>query len=89
MTRSRTQPYSELGKLLDQLARSRDVPGPKAITEHVREKTGEGPGRSGWHGIRYGDIRPSPDTVRIFAQTFELDEEEATRLAVTYVFGAG
>jgi len=76
-----------LGKRLDELARSRDVRGPKAIAEYVRAKTGEGPGCSAWGQILYGEITPSKDTVRLFAEAFELNAEQATSLAVLYVFG--
>ncbi len=79
--------YSELGKRLDELARSRGVQGPTAIANHVREKTGKGPGRSAWGRILYGDNTPSKDTVRLFAEAFELNAEQATSLAVLYVFG--
>jgi hypothetical protein len=83
------RPYSELGKVLDQLARSRGVRGPKAIAAYVKEKTGDGPGLSGWGQILHGDFTPTRKTVRLFGEAFELDEEEQTRLALTYVFGEG
>ncbi len=79
--------YSELGKRLDALARSRDVRGPTAIAEYVQTKTGEGPNRSAWGQSLYGEITPSKDTVRLFAEAFELNAEQATSLAVLYVFG--
>ncbi len=44
-------------------------------------------GESGWQGILYGDINPTRDNVRLFAEAFELDEKEATSLARLYVFG--
>ena len=80
------KPYSELGKRLDELARSRDVRGPKAIAEYVREKIGEGPGRSAWGQILYGEIRPTTKTMRQFIEAFELDEEQAAALALLYVY---
>jgi hypothetical protein len=80
------RPYSELGKVIDQLARARDVRGPNAIAAYVKERTGAAPGRSAWHKILYGDINPSRETMRRFAVAFELDEEETKQLAVMYIF---
>jgi hypothetical protein len=79
--------FSELGRLVDQLARSRDVQGLKVISEHVWEKTGGGPGRSAWGKVLFGDITPTPNTMRLFWEAFELDEEEATVLAWVYAYG--
>jgi hypothetical protein len=80
------RPYSDLGKLIDELARSRDVRGPSAIAAHVRAQTGEGPGHSAWSQILYGDITPTVRTIQLFGQAFALDEEEVTRLSRRYVF---
>jgi hypothetical protein len=77
------RPFTELGKLLDQLARSRDVRvrGPRRSTEHVRENTSKGPGRSAWGQSLYGNITPTPNTMRLFGEAFELAEDEATVIA--------
>jgi transcriptional regulator with XRE-family HTH domain len=72
--------------LVDALARSRHVRGPSAIAAHVKERTGEGPGHSAWSQILYGDITPTIKTIQLFAQAFDLDEEEVTRLSRRYVF---
>ncbi len=50
------RPFTELGKLPDQLARSRDVRvrARGRSTEHVRENIGGGPGRSAWGSLSTG-----------------------------------
>jgi hypothetical protein len=72
--------FSELGRLVDQLARSRDVQGPKAISEHVREKTGGGPGRSAWGKVLFGDITPTPNTMRLFGKPSSSTRRKRRRL---------
>ena len=59
MPKETDTPYSELGKLLDRLARARDVRGPNAIAKYIRKKTGEGPGRAAWGQALYGDTYPT------------------------------
>jgi hypothetical protein len=39
-TSGKSRPYSELGKMLDALARSRDVRGPYNIAYHLKEVAG-------------------------------------------------
>ncbi len=77
------RPFTELGKLPDQLARSRDVRvrGPRTI---YRARAGEYRQRIRAFGLGqslYGNITPTPNTMRLFGEAFELDEEEATVIA--------
>ena len=80
------RPYAELGKKLDAIARARDVRGAKAIAEHVRSATGEGPGRSAWSQILLGDIRPTPKNMALFRKAFDLTDEEEVSVAMEYTF---
>ncbi len=80
------KPYSELGKLLDTLARERDVRGAQALAAFVRARPVAGPGRSGWGQILYGDITPTTKTMALFASAFELTEKERERVAMLYTF---
>lgn len=81
------KPYSDLGKVMDALARKRDVRGPYNVGKFVREKTGTGP-RSGsaWSQIFYGESHPQPKTMRAFTEAFELTDEEVGALARAYMF---
>ena len=87
MPRNPRRQYSPLGKLIDRLARERDVRGPLALTEFVRQRTGEGPSRSAWSQFLFGDIKPTAKTMTLFVIAFELTEEERVELALVYTFG--
>lgn len=80
------RPYAELGKKMDAIARSRNVRGAKAISEYVRSKTGNGPGRSAWSQILLGDIRPTPRNMALFRRAFDLTDEEEVSVAMEYTF---
>lgn len=90
------RPYSDLGKIIDELARARNVKGAKAIAEAVadyekdslglEEGKRKAPGRSAWQHILYGDSWPSPRTMTLFRYAMGLEEDEYTRLAVEYAF---
>lgn len=83
---SKGRPYSELGKVLDELARERHVRGPYRVAHYVREKIGRGPGGSAWSQIFLGESGARPETIQAFTDAFELDEEERARLARVYLF---
>lgn len=83
------RPHKKLGMMLDTIARSRDVRGPRAVSEHVKAANeGEGPGRSGWSQILLGQIRPSDVTMARFKRAFDLTEAEEVELAVEFAFPA-
>lgn len=81
------RPYSDLGQVMDDLARTRNIRGPYNVRNFVRAKTGEGP-RSGsaWSQIFYGESHPMPKTMQAFTQAFELTEEEVDALSRAYMF---
>ena len=83
---SDARPYAVLGKKIDAIARSRDVRGAKAISEHIRKNTGEGSGRSAWSQILLGDIRPTAKNMALFRAAFRLTDEEEVSLAMEYTF---
>jgi len=81
------QAYSELGNVMDELARKRNVRGPYNVGKYVREKTGRGPKQgSAWSQIFYGKSHPTPQTMRAFTDAFELTKEEVDALARAYMF---
>ena len=55
-TNSKNKPYSKLGKLLDSLARSRDVRGPYNIARYIESATGHDV--SGQAVSKYRSSRP-------------------------------
>jgi hypothetical protein len=82
------KPYSELGKVLDAMARKRDVRGPYAIAKQVSELSGHSV--SGQAVSRYFNesTRPRPDFMSAFATVFDLTEEERDELAWIYTYGS-
>ncbi len=87
------QAYSELGSVMDELARRRNVRGPYNVGGYVWEKTGRGPkpnkrgqASSAWSQIFYGESHPKTDTVKAFVDAFELTPEERRWLADVYLF---
>jgi hypothetical protein len=78
--------YCELGKVLDILARKRDVRGPYSIARQIN--TGAEYKVSGQTISRYlyGSIRPSPNFIKAFVQAFELSKEESDKLARFYTY---
>lgn len=81
------KPYSELGKLMDSLARARDVRGPYNIAQLVTSATGYKVTGQAVSRYFYGDSRPSPGFISSFAQTLELTREERDALAWLYTYG--
>jgi hypothetical protein len=82
------KPYSELGKVLDAMARKRDVRGPYAIAKRVSEVSGYSV--SGQAVSRYFNdgIVPRADFMSAFARAFDLTEEERDELAWIYTYGS-
>ena len=83
----KNRPYSELGKLLDALARERDVRGPYDITRHLRGATGHEVSGQSLSKYMYGDQLPKRAFVSAFAEAFELTPQERAELAWVYAYG--
>ena len=81
------KPYSELGKMLDGMARDRDVRGPYAIAKRVHEVSGHAITGQAVSRYFHDGVSPKPAFLRAFAATFELSEEERDRLAWIYTYG--
>ncbi len=83
----RTKPYCELGKLVDTLARSRDVRGPYQIAQHLEYANGYEVSGQAVSKYLYGNIGPKRAFVKAFADAFWLTEQERAELAWTYAYG--
>ncbi len=83
----KNKPYCELGKLLDHLARSRDVRGPSKIAHHIKELTGYEVRRQAISKYLYGQYLPRNAFVEAFADAFELSPQERYELAWAYTYG--
>ncbi len=83
------KPYGELGKLMDSLARKRDVRGPYNIAHVVTSVTGHRVTGQAVSRYFYGDSRPGPAFISAFAQAFDLNREERDALAWLYTYGPG
>jgi len=81
------KPYSELGKVLDAMARERDVRGPYAIARRVQEVSGHGVTGQAVSRYFHDGVWPRPAFLRAFAAAFELSVEERDRLAWIYAYG--
>jgi hypothetical protein len=84
----RGNPYCELGKLLDTLARDRDVRGPYNIASYVENATGYGVSGQLVSKYLYGKSRPNPEFVESFADAFRLTLQERAELAWGYAYGS-
>jgi hypothetical protein len=81
--------YTELGTVLDELARARNVRGPHRIARYIQDKMGEGIGGSAWQQIFVGSTKtPERKNIQLFADAFDLTPEERARLAWAYTYGA-
>jgi len=78
--------YSKLGKVLDEIARSRNVRGARPIARRVKSRTGGGPTGAAVSQYLYGDTTPRRDFIERFAKAFELSESER-RFKYTYAYG--
>jgi hypothetical protein len=82
------KPYSELGKVLDSLARKREVRGPYNIAHRVTAVTRyKVTGQAVSHYF-YGNSRPKREFVSAFAEAFDLTTEERDALAWLYTYGS-
>ncbi len=83
-----TEPYSELGKLLDSLARRQNVRGPYNIARYVEEVTGYAASGQAVSKCLYGKSLPKQEFIEAFANTFGLALQERSELAWVYTYGS-
>ena len=79
--------YSELGNLLDDLARKRGVRGPYNIAQRVTIMTGHKVTGQAVSRHFYGESWPKPEFISAFAEAFDLTKEERDMLAWAYTYG--
>jgi hypothetical protein len=84
----KSEPYSQLGKILDDLARRRDVRGPYNIARHVMSVSSYEASGQAVSKYMYGKSLPKPAFIKAFAQTFELTPQEQVELAWVYAYGS-
>lgn len=87
-TKTKNKPYCELGKLLDALARERDVRGPYNIAYHLEEIVGYEVSGQGMSKYMYGESLPKRQFIEAFAEAFELTPQERVELAWAYAYGS-
>jgi hypothetical protein len=81
------KPYRELGTLMDDIARKRDVRGPYNIARRVTSATGYKVSGQAVSRYFYGESWPKPAFVSAFARAFALTKEERDALAWLYTYG--
>ncbi len=86
--RGKSEPYSELGKLLDALTRSRDVRGPYNIAYYLKDVAGYEVSGQAVSKYLYGEYLPKQAFIEAFADTFELTPQERRELAWVYAYGS-
>ena len=87
-TNGKNRPYSELGKMLDALARNRDVRGPYNIAHHVQDTTGLEVSGQAVSKHLYGKYLPKREFIKAFTDAFELNSYERAELAWLYTYGS-
>jgi hypothetical protein len=87
-TTGKHKPYSELGKLLDTLARERAVREPYNIAYHLEEEMGYKVSGQGMSKYMYGHSLPKPKFLEVFAEAFQLSVQERMGLAWAYAYGS-
>jgi hypothetical protein len=86
--RGKSEPYSELGKLLDALARNRDVRGPYNIAYYLKDIDGYEVSGQAISNYLYGEYLPKHAFIEAFANAFKLTLEERRELAWLYTYGS-
>ena len=87
LSAKKTKPYCELGKLLDALARSRDVRGSYNISEYLNDLTNYEVSGQSVSKYLFGINQPKRAFIVAFDDAFELTEQERTELAWAYAYG--
>ncbi len=80
------KPYCELGKILDYLARERDIRGPYNIASYVQSVTGYEASGQTVSQYMYGKSFPKSEFTQAFAKAFELTPQERGKLAWVYAY---
>ncbi len=80
--------YCELGKMLDALARKRDVRGPYNIAHQVQNATGFEVSGQTVSKYLYGESLPRREFIKTFTDAFELPSYERAELAWLYTYGS-
>ena len=88
LSSKKTKPYCELGKLLDTLARSRDVRGPYNIAAYLSDVTDHEVSGQSVSKYLFGTNEPKQAFIVAFADAFELTEQERAALAWVYAYGS-
>lgn len=83
---SKDKPYCELGKMLDDLARERNVRGPYNIASHVQSVARYEASGQAVSQYMYGRSFPKSEFIQAFAEAFELTAQERGRLAWVYAY---
>ena len=83
---AKDEPYCELGKMLDDLARDRDVRGPYNIAHYVQSITGYEVSGQMVSQYMYGRSFPKREFIKAFAEAFELTPQERGKLAWVYAY---
>ena len=86
MTDNTHKRYCELGKMLDALARERDVRGPYNIAYHIENVTGYKVSGQVLSKYLYGESVPKREFVRAFTEAFKLTPRERSELAWVYSY---
>ena len=86
MTDNTHKRYCELGKMLDDLARERDVRGPYNIAKHIEDVIGYEVSGQVLSKYLYGDSVPKSGFMRAFSDAFELTARERSELAWVYTY---
>jgi hypothetical protein len=81
------RPYSAFGEVLDELARKRNVRGPHSIANYMKARVPEAPSGVAVSKWLYGDSSPTPESVRKFAEAFELSKGEKITLSFAFTYG--
>jgi hypothetical protein len=82
------KPYTHLGKVLDAMARKRDVRGPYAIAKQVEKVSGHRVTGQAISRYFHDGVQPKPAFMNAFATAFDLTEEECDKLAWSYTYGS-
>ena len=86
-TGGKSRPYSELGKMLDALARSRDVRGPYNIAYYIKDVAGYEVSGQAVSKYLYGESWPKHTFIGAFTEALNLTSEERGKLAWVYTYG--
>jgi hypothetical protein len=86
-TSGKRRPYCELGKVLDALARSRDVRGPYNIASYLRDVAGFEVSGQAVSKYLYGESWPKHAFIGAFTEALNLTSYERGKLAWVYTYG--